>query len=107
MFNLIYPKISYNIEAYQKANAIWYTIMRFLSNKDNVVWLAKEVQINYVPAHLFYDDFKDTYVKLTDGRYNKLVQMGEKIDAIVNINLNQFDLDHFSKFILKIKIDKL
>ena len=52
MFNLIYPKISYNIEAYQKANAIWYTIMRFLSNKDNVVWLAKEVQINYVPAHL-------------------------------------------------------
>lgn len=102
MFNLIYPKISYNIEAYQKANAIWYTIMRFLSNKDNVVWLAKEVQINYVPAHLFYDDFKDTYVKLTDGRYNKLVQMGEKIDAIVNIDLNQFDLDHFSKFILKI-----
>ena len=102
MINLIYQKNPFDINKANKANSLFYTLMHFLSNKDNVTWLAKDVQFNYVPAQLFYETINEAYEKLTSGKYNSLVAIGQGIDAIINFDLNELDVENFHKFLFKI-----
>ena len=102
MINLIYQKNPFDINKANKANSLFYTLMHFLSNKDNVTWLAKNVQFNYVPAKLFYENINEAYELLTSGKHNSLVSIGQGIDAIINFDLNEFDIENFHKFLFKI-----
>ena len=102
MINLIYQKNPFDVNKANKANSLFYTLMHFLSNKDNVTWLAKNVQFNYVPAKLFYENINEAYELLTSGKHNSLVAIGQGIDAIINFDLNEFDIENFHKFLFKI-----
>ena len=99
--NLIYDSNSKNKESMIRANIVFYNIIKFYSDENNIPWLSNDIQFNYVTKELFYDHPLECYDLLTSGKYNKRVSFGQKISGIVNIDLTEFDIDHFQQFSLR------
>jgi hypothetical protein len=101
MINLIYDKNLYKKEIIKKANSLFYFLMKYLSDYEQIQWLGKDIQINYITSELFYDNPNEAYEKLTNGKYNKLISKGMTIDGILNIDLNEFDIENIEKLLIK------
>ncbi len=99
--NLIYDPNLENKESMLRANIIFYTILKFYSDQNNIPWLSRDIQFNYVTKKLFYEHPLECYDLLINGKYNKRVSFGQKISGIVNIDLTEFDIDNFQKFSLR------
>ena len=96
--NLIYDKNLKNKQSMLNAHIVFYTILKFYSDQNNVPWLSKDIQFNYVTKELFYEHPNECYNLLSSGKYNKRVSFGQKISGILNIDLTEFDIDNFEKF---------
>ena len=99
--NLIYDPNSENKESMLRANIVFYSILKFYSDQNNIPWLSKDIQFNYIIKELFYEHPFECYELLTNGKYNKRVSFGQRISGIVNIDLTEFDIDNFQKFSLR------
>ena len=99
--NLIYDQSLKNIEIMIKSNFIFYALMRFLSDQDNITWLSKDIQFNYITKELFDQNPKECYEILTTGKYNKKLENGRIISAIYNFDLSEFDVEHIYKLLIK------
>ena len=99
--NLIYDKFN-NLENTKNTNFVFYALMKFLSEKKNIHWLAKDIQINYVTKELFDEKPKECYELLTSAKYNQRVEQGKIIHAIYNFDLSEIDLDNLNTFLIKI-----
>ena len=102
MINLIYDKNLYKKEIIKKANSLFYFLMKYLSDYEQIQWLGKDIQINYITSELFYNHPKEAFEKITNGKYNKLVSKGMIIESILNIDLNEFDVENIKKFLIKV-----
>ena len=99
--NLIYdPNLKYK-EVMLRANIVFYTILKFYSDQNNIPWLSGDIQFNYVTKELFYEHPFECYELLINGKFNKRVSFGQKISGIINIDLTEFDIDNFKKFSLR------
>ena len=99
--NLIYnPKLK-NKESMLRANIVFYSILKFYSDQNNIPWLSKDIQFNYITKELFYEHQFECYELLISGKYNKKVSYGQRISGIVNIDLTEFDIDNFKNFELR------
>ena len=99
--NLIYDPYLENKNTMLKANIIFYTIMKFYSEQNNIPWLSRDIQFNYITKELFYEHPLECYELLINGKYNKRVSFGQKISDILNIDLTEFDIDNFQQFSLR------
>ena len=99
--NLIYDSKLKNKDIMFRANIIFYTILKFYNDQNNIPWLSKDIQFNYITKELFYDHPFECYELLINGKYNKRVSYGQKISGIINIDLTEFDIDNFQKFSLR------
>ena len=99
--NLIYDINTKNKQSMLSANLIFYNIIKFYSDQNNISWLSKDIQFNYVTKELFYEHPKECVELLINAKYNKKVSSGQKISGIVNIDLTEFDIDNFEKFSLR------
>ena len=99
--NLIYDPNLENKESMLRANIVFYSILKFYSDQNNIPWLSKDIQFNYIIKELFYEHPFECYELLTNGKYNKRVSFGQRISGIVNIDLTEFDIDNFQKFSLR------
>ena len=99
--NLIYDKHSIKKQSMLSAHIVFYTIIKYYSDQNNIHWLSSEIQFNYVTKKLFYDHPLECYDLLNNGKYNKRVSFGQKISGIVNIDLTEFDIDNFQKFSMR------
>ena len=100
-FNLIYDKSLKNLEIMKKSNFIFYALMRLLSNENNITWLSKDVQFNYITKELFDKHPEECFEILTNGKYNKKIENGQMIHAVYNFDLAEIDIDHFYQILLK------
>ena len=100
-FNLIYDKSLKNLEIMKKSNFIFYALMRLLSNENNITWLSKDVQFNYITKELFDKHPEECFELLTNGKYNKKIESGQMIHAVYNFDLAEIDIDHFYQILLK------
>ena len=96
--NLIYDPHLENKQPVLSAHIVFYTLMKFYSDPNNVPWLSKDIQFNYVTKELFYEHPKECYELLISAKHNKKVSFGQKISGILNIDLTEFDIDNFEKF---------
>ena len=96
--NLIYDRYAKKNQSMLCANIVFYTIIKFYSDQNNIPWLSKDIQFNYVTKELFYEHPLECYELLTSGKFNKKVSSGQKISGILNIDLTEFDIDNFEKF---------
>ncbi len=96
--NLIYDPNIPNKESMLKANIIFYSILKFYSDQNNIPWLSKDIQFNYLRKELFYEHPYECYELLINGKYNKRVSFGQQISGIVNIDLTEFDIDNLKNF---------
>ena len=99
--NLIYDPNLKNKESMLRSNIVFYNLLKFYSDQNNIHWLSSEIQFNYVTKKLFYDHPLECYDLLNNGKYNKRVSFGQKISGIVNIDLTEFDIDNFQKFSMR------
>ena len=99
--NLIYDPNLSNKESMLRANIVFYTILKFYSDQNNISWLSEYLQFNYLTKELFYEHPFECYELLVNGQYNKRVSFGQQISGIVNIDLTEFDIDNFQKFSLR------
>jgi len=99
--NLIYDPNTTNKESMLKANIIFYSILKFYSDQNNIPWLSKDIQFNYLKKELFYEHPYECYELLINGKYNKRVSFGREISGIINIDLTEFDIDNFRNFSLR------
>ena len=99
--NLIYDTKK-NIENAEKTNFVFYALMKYLSDKNNIAWLAKDIQINYVTKELFDEKPKECYELLTNAKYNERLKQGIIISAIYNFDLSEIDLEKLNTFLIKI-----
>lgn len=99
--NLIYDINTKKKLSMYSAHLVFYNIIKFYSDKKNIPWLSKDIQFNYVTKELFYEHPKECVELLINAKYNKKVSSGQKISGIVNIDLTEFDIDNFEKFIFK------
>ena len=99
--NLIYDPNLTNKEIMLRANIVFYTIIKFYSDQNNIPWLSRDIQFNYITKELFYEHPLECYNLLISGKYNKRISYGQKISGIINIDLNEFDIDNFQKFSLR------
>ena len=99
--NLIYDSKLKNKDIMFRANIIFYTILKFYNDQNNIPWLSKDIQFNYITKELFYEHPFECYELLINGKYNKRVSYGQKISGIINIDLTEFDIDNFQKFSLR------
>ena len=99
--NLIYDPNLEKKESMLRANIVFYSILKFYSDQNNIPWLSKDIQFNYIIKELFYEHPFECYELLTNGKYNKRVSFGQRISGIVNIDLTEFDIDNFDKFSLR------
>ena len=101
--NLIYDqKLNKTYDIMRKANSIFYTLLKFYSNPNNIPWLSRDMQINYITKELFYEHPKECLDLLANGKKNKKISFGQKISCVLNFDLSEFDVDNFSKFLFKI-----
>ena len=99
--NLIYDKHSKKKQSMLSAHIVFYTIIKYYSDQNNISWLSKDIQFNYVTKELFYEHPHECYELLINGKFNKKVSFGQKISGILNIDLTEFDIDNFDKFSFK------
>ena len=99
--NLIYDTKK-NIENTKKTNFVFYALIKYLSDKNNIAWLAKDIQINYVTKELFDEKPKECYELLTNAKYNERLKQGIIISAIYNFDLSEIDLEKLNTFLIKI-----
>ena len=99
--NLIYDPNLENKEIMLRANIVFYTILKFYSDQNNIPWLSRDIQFNFITKELFYEHPLECYELLISGKNNKKVSFGQKISGIVNIDLTEFDIDNFQKFSLR------
>ena len=99
--NLIYDTVN-NLENTKNTNFVFYALIKFLSDKNNIHWLAKDIQINYVSKKLFDENPKECYELLTSAKYNERVEQGKIIHAIYNFDLSEIDLENLNTFLIKI-----
>ena len=99
--NLIYDPNLKNKESMLRANIVFYNLLKFYNDQNNIHWLSSDIQFNYVTKKLFYDHPLECYDLLNNGKYNKRVSFGQKISGIVNIDLTEFDIDNFQQFSLR------
>ena len=102
MINLIYDQKLSNKGIIKRANSLIYVLIKYLSEYENIQWLAKDIQINYITSELFYDHPKEAYELLANGKYNKLISKGMVIESILNIDLNEFDVENIEQFLIKV-----
>ena len=79
------------------AHIVFYTIIKFYSDQNNIPWLSKDIQFNYITKELFYEHPLECCELLISGKFNKKVSSGQKISGILNIDLTEFDIDNFEK----------
>lgn len=96
--NLIYDRHSIKKQSMLSAHIVFYTIIKFYSDQNNIPWLSKDIQFNYVTKELFYEHPHECYELLINAKFNKKVSFGQKISGIINIDLTEFDIDNFEKF---------
>ena len=96
--NLIYEQNALKKQSMLSAHIVFYTIIKFYSDQNNIPWLSKDIQFNYVTKELFYEHPHECYELLINGKFNKKVSTGQKISGILNIDLTEFDIDNFEKF---------
>lgn len=101
LINLIYDPISLSYPIANKANSYIYAFMKFLSNQDNISWLSKNIQFNYISYKLFYDNVFEAFELICNGKYNKEISHGAQIEAIINVDLNRLDFEHFESYLIK------
>ena len=99
--NLIYEPNLKNKEKIHKANVIIYTILKFYSDPNNIPWLSRDIQFNYITKELFYDHPLECFDLISSGKYNNKVASGKKISGIINIDLTEFDIENFYKLSLR------
>lgn len=99
MINLIYEKT--NLIKENKSNAMFYSFMKFLSDKQNIQWLSKDIQINYVNKKLFYENIYYSFDLLTSNKNTK-IESGQTIESIFNFDLSKLDLEKINKILLNI-----
>ena len=99
--NLIYDKYK-NIENTKNTNFVFYALIKYLSDKKNIHWLAKDIQINYVTKELFDEKPYECYELLTNAKYNERLEQGKIISAIYNFDLSEIDLEKLNSFLIKI-----
>ena len=99
--NLIYDRIK-NLENTKKTNFVFYALIKFLSDKKNIAWLAKDIQINYVTKELFDEKPKECFELLTSAKYNERLKQGIFISAIYNFDLSEIDLEKVNTLLIKI-----
>ena len=99
--NLIYSPDLKNKEKMLKANTIFYTLLKYYSDKNNIPWLSGDIQFNYITKELFYQHPLECYELIINGNYNKRISIGQQISGIINIDLTEFDIDNFQKFSLR------
>ena len=99
--NLIYDTVN-NLENTKNTNFVFYALIKFLSDKNNIHWLAKDIQINYVSKKLFDENPKECYELLTSAKYNERLEQGKIIHAIYNFDLSEIDLENLNTFLIKI-----
>ena len=99
--NLIYD-VKNNYENTKNTNFVFYSLIKYLSDKNNIHWLAKDIQINYVSKKLFDEHPKECYELLTNAKYNKRLEQGKIITAIYNFDLSEINLEKLSTFLIKI-----
>ena len=99
--NLIYDPNLKNKEMMIRSNIVFYTILKFYSDQNNIPWLSGDIQFNYITKELFYEHPLECYNLLISGKYNKRISYGQKISGIINIDLSEFEIDNFQKFSLR------
>ena len=99
--NLIYDTVN-NLENTKNTNFVFYALIKFLSDKNNIHWLAKDIQINYVSKKLFDENPKECYELLTSAKYNERLEQGKIIHAIYNFDLSEINLENLNTFLIKI-----
>ena len=99
--NLIYDKIK-NFENTKNTNFVFYALIKYLSDKNNIHWLAKDIQINYITKELFDEKPKERYELLTNAKHNERLEQGKFISAIYNFDLSEIDLEKLNTFLIKI-----
>ena len=95
--NLIYDKDCIKKQSMFSAHIVFYTIIKFYSDQNNIPWLSKDIQFNYITKELFYEHPLECCELLISGKFNKKVSSGQKISGILNIDLTEFDIDNFEK----------
>ena len=103
--NLIYDTKK-NIEIAKKSNFVFYTLIKYLSDKNNIAWLAKDIQINYISKELFDENPKECYELLTNAKYNERLKQGIIISAIYNFDLSEIDLEKLNTFLINFLYSK-
>jgi len=88
-------------EKMHKANIIIYTILKFYSDPNNIPWLSRDIQFNYITKELFYDHPLECFNIISNGKYNTRVSFGKKVSGIINLDLTEFDIENFQKFSLR------
>ena len=99
--NLIYDKYK-NLENTKNTNFVFYALIKYLSDKKNIHWLAKDIQFNYVTKELFDEKSYECYELLTNAKYNERLEQGKIISAIYNFDLSEIDLEKLNSFLIKI-----
>ena len=100
--NIIYDQTLKNIVMMKKANFIFYALMKLLSDQNNITWLSKDIQFNYITKELFDENPKECYEKLTSGKYNKKIRNGQIIHAVYNFDITELDIENLYQILIKI-----
>ena len=79
-------------------------MIKFLTEKNNknILWLSKDIQINYITKELFDTKAEECIDLLTKGKHNERIEQGKYISAIYNFDLSEIDIENLNTFLIKI-----
>jgi hypothetical protein len=97
MINSIYDANSNRIS---DLYPIYFLIYHF-SISDNIRWLTKDIQFNFIPREQFYLNSKIILEDLTSDKNNK-VKEGQMIHSVINIDFSQLRFEENEKILMKI-----
>ena len=99
--NLIYDKYN-NLDKTKSSNFVFYALMKYLSDKNNISWLSKDIQFNYITKELFDTQPEKCTEMLTNAKFNERIEQGKIISAIYNFDLSEIDMEKLNTFLIKI-----
>lgn len=94
-------KQSENILNSQIYLAPLYTFISHLSNLDNITWLTKDIQLNFISKEKFYSTPKNLLKTLISEENQKILE-GQFIEGVINLDFTNINFEPDKYLLFKI-----
>jgi hypothetical protein len=78
-----------------------YTFISHLSNLDNITWLTKDIQFNFISKEEFYSNPEKLLIKLISDE-NQKTREGQMIEGVINLDFSKINFDSEKYLLFKI-----